>query len=414
MVNFVHRCVEARIYCEAHRSLSNVKAMPSCFTCKTVDALEYYKEQEINLAGEVARLRASAMNEPLGIAFFTVSSTQVAQHMIMHFKPSTHRNWHLNYAPAPSDIFWENLSENSVNWYAKWVVVNFVLFIFLFFLTTPVVVLNFVNTFPFAKNATDEITRSTPLISEFLPTLLLWTLTALMPVIVAYSDKFLSHWTRSLQNYAIMTKSFGYLLFLILILPSLGLTSAATFFQWTLAKNDSFTFRFKCIFLPDRGAFFVNYVITAAFIGTILELIRFPELIVYTWELCTAKSRAETPYIRKSVLFEFPYGIHYAWMICIFTISVVYSVICPLIMPVIYFLFTLSITFLLYTSNFQFAMVYILLKHFGDRHNLYFAYAKSNMVSQSGGKLHSTAVTMTKFSVVLLLITLASLAGKII
>lgn len=143
--------------------------------------------------------------------------------------------------------------------------------------------------------------------------------------------------------------------------------------------------------MPDKGAFFVNYVITAAFIGTSLELIRFPELIVYMWMLCTSKSRAETPYIRKSILIEFPFGIHYAWTVMVFTMSTVYSVACPLIMP--------------------FAMVYICFKHFVDRHNLYFAYGPSNMISQNGGKIHSTAVTMTKFSVILLLIILAALSA---
>jgi hypothetical protein len=49
-------------------------------------------------------------------------------------------------------------------------------------------------------------------------------------------------------------------------------------------KNTSHTtapLRWDCIFLPDSGAFFVNYVITAAMIGSGLELIRFPELFWY-------------------------------------------------------------------------------------------------------------------------------------
>jgi len=54
-----------------------------------------------------------------------------------------------------------------------------------------------------------------------------------------------------------------------------------------------------------------------------------------------------------------------------------------------------------------FAMIYICLKHFVDRHNLYFAYGPSNMISRKGGKIHSTAVTMTKFSVVILVLVMA-------
>lgn len=393
------RIADARIYCEVHRNRDRepLQAKPSCWSCDTVDALEYYKDEEARLAGQVSRLRASALNEPLGIAFITLNSAHEAQHVILHFKPGTYRDWDLSFAPAPSDIFWENLSIDTAQWYCKWITVNLVLFLFLFFLTTPVIIVNMLDTFSLTKNTTSQISKISPLVSEFLPTLLLWSLSALMPVIVAYSDTWLSHWTRSRQNYVIMTKTFGYLLFMILILPSLGLTSAEAFLEWTI-KNNNETYRWQCIFLPDKGAFFVNYIITAAFIGTALELIRFPDLICYIWKLATAKSRAETPHIRKSILITFPFGIHYAWMVMVFTMSTVYSLACPLIMP--------------------FAMTYLLLKHFVDKHNLFFAFAPSNMISQgSGGKIHSTAVTMTKFSVILLLSIMAALAfireGKI-
>lgn len=50
------------------------------------------------------------------------------------------------------------------------------------------------------------------------------------------------------------------------------------------------------------------------------------------------------------------------------------------------------------------------MKNFNDKHNLYFAYGSSHMISQGGGKIHSTAVTMTKFSVVLLLIALTGIS----
>lgn len=378
--------IEARIYCEQHRG--SIEARTSCFTCNTVDALEFYKQEEQRLCGEVARLRAASLNDPLGICFVTVPSTSEAQQMILHFKPSTIRDWNLTYAPATSDIFWENLTSNSPGWWFRWVTVNLLLFFVLFFLTTPAYVVSVLNKISMVRdNSTDpNVNTQSPLVTEFLPTLLLWSLTAIMPLIVTYSDSWLSHWTRSRENYAIMTKTFGYLLFMILILPSLGLFSASAFLEWSLSlANKTGTVKFECIFLPDRGAFFVNYIITMAFIGTALELIRFPDLIVYIYHLLTARSKAETPHIRKSILTEFPFGIHYSWSIMVFTMATVYSLACPLITP--------------------FALVYMLLKNFNDKHNLYFAYGPSHMISQGGGKIHSTAVTMTKFSVVLLLIS---------
>lgn len=126
--------IEARIYCEQHRG---IQARTGCFTCDTVDALEFYKSEEQKLCGEVARLRSAALNDPLGIAFVTVSSTSVVQQMIAYFKPSSVKDWTLSYAPASGDIFWENLSTNSAKWYVRWIAVNLILFLFLFFLTTP-------------------------------------------------------------------------------------------------------------------------------------------------------------------------------------------------------------------------------------------------------------------------------------
>ena len=56
---------------------------------------------------------------------------------------------------------------------------------------------------------------------------------------------------------------------------------------------------FRCIFLPGNGSFFVNYIITAAFIGTALELMRFSELLVYGIRLLLARSMAERAAVRK-------------------------------------------------------------------------------------------------------------------
>lgn len=51
--------------------------------------------------------------------------------------------------------------------------------------------------------------------------------------------------------------------------------------------------------MAGHGAFFVNYVITAAFIGTALELIRFSELFMYALKLSLAHSSAEKTAVRK-------------------------------------------------------------------------------------------------------------------
>ncbi|XP_053610012.1 CSC1-like protein 2 [Plodia interpunctella] len=377
---------EALLYTDTYFRKTGKRIMVRPKWCGSeVDALEFYTNEEKRLKDEAKRCRAIVLNDPLGIAFLTLPSYQLAEHVINNF--SLHRGWVLNHATNPADIIWENLSVQPGVWYLKAIFVNFFLFIVLFFLTTPAIIVNLFNTLV-AKP--EHMTKVSTVIFDFLPTLLLWTMAAVMPAIVAFSDKFLSHWTKSHQNYSIMTKTVSFLLLMTLILPSLGLASADSFVRWTW-HHENDTMRWDCVFLPDKGAFFVNYVITSAFIGTSLELIRFPELFLYVWYLLQSKSKAEKSYVKRAILYEFPFGVHYAWSIAIFSITMVYSLACPLIAP--------------------FGLIYFLLKHLGDKHNLYFAYGPCDMSGVGGGRIHATAVRLIRLSVVLLLISMAAWAG---
>ncbi len=124
----------------------------------------------------------------------------------------------------------------------------------------------------------------------------------------------------------------------------------------------------SCIFLPDNGAFFVNYVITSALVGTALELMRFSELFMYAARMAFARSVAETPYVRRANLYEFMFGFNYSWMLLIFSLTAAYAVVCPLITP--------------------FGLFYMIVKHGVDRYNLYFAYKPSKI----NKNIHATAV----------------------
>lgn len=157
----------------------------------------------------------------------------------------------------------------------------------LFFFTSPTYIISQLEPILNFKKFT-----SSEKINDFLPTLMLWTLTALLPIIVAYSDWWMGHWRRSVENLWIMRKVFFYLLFMVLILPSIGLTSLKAFFEFFINAGDNpdkNKLVWSCIFLPDNGAFFVNYIITSALVGTALELMRFSELFMYAMRMLFAR-----------------------------------------------------------------------------------------------------------------------------
>ncbi|KRT82348.1 hypothetical protein AMK59_4453 [Oryctes borbonicus] len=380
---------EALCYCISNKS-QNIKVQKhgcvTCCRCNLQDAEQYYSRIENELSTVVVSERTKALESPLGICFITVGSEDQAKYVADKFMPGSIRTWNITKAPSPLDINWENLEVSMRHWYSKAIIINVILFIFFFFLTTPAIVVNTLNTYTAAQK--DIINSISPVFSEFLPTLLLLTMSALMPVIVAYSDQWMSHWTKSKQNLATMNKTFFFLLFMVLILPSLGLTSAQAFVEWSLQPKNK-TMRWECIFLEDKGAFFVNYVITTALIGTALELLRFPELAMYVWRLLWMKSKAEKVTIRKQILSIFPFGIHYSWTLLIYTITTVYSVICPLITP--------------------FGLLYLCLKHLVDKHNIYYVYKPITM-SEEGQQIHSSAVRFVRVAVILLQVAMAAFA----
>lgn len=51
--------------------------------------------------------------------------------------------------------------------------------------------------------------------------------------------------------------------------------------------------------MPDQGAFFVNYVIAAALVGSGMELLRLPGLLLYAIRMALARSAAERKYVKQ-------------------------------------------------------------------------------------------------------------------
>uniref|UniRef100_A0A8B9P346 Transmembrane protein 63C n=1 Tax=Apteryx owenii TaxID=8824 RepID=A0A8B9P346_APTOW len=362
-----HPC--ARIFC--------------CRICgfEQVDAEQYYGELEEKLTDEFNAERNRITLKRLDMAFVTFQDERMTAVILKdysHIRCRKHpqqssvttvvksHHWGVCYAPAPSDIIWENLSVRGTSWWVRFILLNICLFILLFFLTTPAIIVNTMDMF----NVTRPVeSLKNPIITQFFPTLLLWAFSVFLPFIVYYSAFFESHWTRSSENQLTMHKCFFFLVFMVIILPSLGLTSLDLFFRWLFDMHflDEADIKFQCVFLPDNGAFFVNYVVTSSLIGTAMELLRVPGLLVYATRLCFAKSEPERLHINQA--YQFQFGLEYAWTCCIFSVVMTYSITCPIIVP--------------------FGLLYMLLKHMVDRYNIYYVYIPTKL----NQRLHVAAIS---------------------
>ena len=95
-------------------------------------------------------------------------------------------------------------------------------------------------------------------------------------------------------------------------------------------------------------------------------------------QLCWSRSPADGPAIQRAVRFEFRYGEQYARMILLFCMTMMFCVSCPLITP--------------------FGCLYFIMKHYVDRHNIFYVYKPSKI----NKKVHATAISFIVLSTVVL------------
>ncbi|UXI17430.1 hypothetical protein NH340_JMT03373 [Sarcoptes scabiei] len=137
-------------------------------------------------------------------------------------------------------------------------------------------------------------------------------------------------------------------------------------------------FRWHCMFPVDNGAFFVIYALQAAILGNVAEILRIPELILYAFYSLFIRSSAEYEKARKWVTFDFPFGVSYSRFLLIFTMTIIYSLSCPLIAPC--------------------GLFYMIGKHIVDRYNIYHVYQPTKI----NRRIHSSAMLYVHIGLILM------------
>ena len=389
-----------------------------CVCSKGVDAIEYYTKQSSQLSDCVAMAQQQVRLKPLDIAFVTFSRVALIEDILSQYqrvfcqRPTSSvsnqinvKQWKVSLAPHASDIQWENLGLNQVIWWLRWLVLNLIVLVITIFFTTPVAGISVVNTFLTVNNhqyslneaITDVFnlmnsTATEPfreLTTTYTTPLLQILFAQFIPLLVSKSCNLEQHWTKSGYQKSAIIKTFIFLQIMLLIFPSLSLTSFDLLIKSIYSSvnnptNDSFSelqvsSLLKCAFLPEGGVFFVNYIITSAFF-TAFQLLQIPNFVKYLYRKMSARTIYEIKTAKEKFLTPFDFGIQYAWVLVKISIVIAYSTICPLI--------TLA------------GFLYIVMKFYVDKYNLYYVHGHAGYLG--GVDLHKRAVKFLIWSHVLL------------
>lgn len=389
-----------------------------CVCSRGADAIDYYTKQSSQLSDCVVVAQEQVRLKPLGIAFVTFSRVALIEDILSQYqrvfchRPTSSvsnqinvKQWRVSLAPHPSDIQWQNLGLNQVVWCLRWLVLNLIVLIITIFFTTPVAGISVVNTLLTVNNhqyslneaITDVFnlmnsTATEPFreLSTTYTTPLLQILFAqFIPLLVSKSCNLEQHWTKSGYQKSAIIKTFIFLQIMLLIFPSLSLTSFDLLIKSIYASVNNSTNSsisdlqlsglLKCAFLPEGGVFFVNYIITSAFF-TAFQLLQIPNFVKYLYRKMSARTIYEIKTAKEKFLTPFDFGIQYAWVLVKISIVIAYSTICPLI--------TVA------------GFLYIVMKFYVDKYNLYYVHGHAGYLG--GVDLHKRAVKFLIWSHVLL------------
>ena len=147
--------------------------------------------------------------------------------------------------------------------------------------------------------------------------------------------------TTGKTNWELMLKLFAFSFFTKTVVPTFGLSSLKPL-ELAYEKPG-----WNRLFLPDNGAFFVNYLISAALIGNSSELLAVPQLAVFACRRLKWKyfNTERCPFKFERISWYY-YEEGMAHMLSTFATIVMYSISCPVVtvVGVLYFVLKIFVT----------------------------------------------------------------------
>lgn len=280
--------------------------------------------------------------------------------------------WSVRYAPHPDNVEFRDILHIATTSRFTIVFLHLVMVVIFIFFTTPNVLLSVLERYNVLRpEKAEELTGFQGMFINYLSTLIQIITTALLPSLIQLISKQLPYEDSASKNHSMMWKVYAFLILMVIIMPSVGMSSAQAFMSSEINP--------KCLFPTDNGAYFINYVLSSVFLSTILELIKPTDIIFYCFILWTARSFADFEGGRQYIGREFSVGMQHTSVLLIFAVVMTYTISCPLIAPA--------------------GLIYLIVKHAVDHYHLFYTYF-TKKVDES---LQTTIIIFVRLSLLLML-----------
>ncbi|KAF8581445.1 DUF221-domain-containing protein [Ramaria rubella] len=317
-----------------HRSRPTLR--PHWFSFKKVDAIDYLQNAFQELDDKVRKKRRTKFKATPAafVTFEKMSSAQIVSQVVhapYHSQAITH------LAPEPRDIIWANMTHSRASIRAREVLVLGIMGVLLFFWVFPVTALASLLSYeeikkvaPWLGRIIDSSDQIKAIVQNSLPSVAMISLNAFLPFILEFLTYQQGYRARSWIEYSLLRKYFLFLLINVVFIFLL----ASTYWQLVrdLANSPAKVPERLAIALQQGRArhFFLSYVILQGFGIMPLQLLNLGVVIPAMFHRAFI-TRTPRDFAELNAPPMINYGTVYPQAILVFVVTLLYSVIQPLI-----------------------------------------------------------------------------------
>lgn len=395
-----------------------VCALNSCCgmsTCGVLDAAEFYRGERLRYKQLIIQEVEALVNKPEDVIFVRLQTRSMAERIFNYFEEteferylqvsstywrgilcSGHKraqtdldlfntlNWKVTMSPMPEDIEWDTIISNPRLMGVVTLLLNLFVAVIFIFLTTPLVLTEFIE--DLVGTETINVAGYKFAFTRYVSPLMMNLFSAILPNLLTLIVLNEPQTAKSESEAKVVHVVYIFLLFMVVIFPSLGLSTGQLIFKRLFDNASPIPDNFyKCLFPAGKSTFFVHYVISCLFINNAFQLLRLPELAMYLIYYCFySSSAADNLKAKLKIDFQFSYGSEYPRFLLVFTIVATNCIGCPLIVP--------------------FGLLFMVLKHLVDRYCIYYLYHTPIISPQ----IHRLSIQFVLVSFLFLFIQLAT------
>eukprot|EP01062_Namystynia_karyoxenos_P068860 TRINITY_DN6396_c0_g1_i1.p1 TRINITY_DN6396_c0_g1~~TRINITY_DN6396_c0_g1_i1.p1 ORF type:complete len:796 (+),score=264.54 TRINITY_DN6396_c0_g1_i1:87-2390(+) len=324
-----------------------------------VDSIDFYRGEMDRLSGKVKKEREKEL-EPTDVAFVSFTTVMTAAKAAQGWYAPT--GWRATEAPEPRDVFWPNLAMSEQQRVSRRALVTAATGGLIFFWMIPVAAISALTTLDNLKSSgfIKSIVEASPaletFLTGFLPTLALILFMALLPMILLELSKQEGLHSWSLLQLAVLEKLYMFEVLNVFFVTALS--SALLQSIEAIVDSPGSTPKLLGEAIPKVSTTFTSYVTMQALGRYSMEILRVVPFILgpilgmrsaYTEE---EKGKCEDPGYGSG------FGVWSAAPLLIFTISIIYSVIAPLILPFAVLFFAVCLIILTHQLLFTYRPMY--------------------------------------------------------